>query len=141
MMLGAWRLEGVYPLKGFQFFNLPRWFTMFTCAQLAIQIGMMYPLSAVYFKKFPAAGVLANYIAIPLIGLIVQFGLIAGLLDTFFSAIGLTGIGTFLALLINAFNWLLCKGFLGMASFFSEHIPYPHVSTPSSYQMILRSAS
>ena len=55
---------------------------IFTCAQLAILIGMMWPLSAVYFQRFPISGSFANFLAIPLIGFIVQYGLVAASLVT-----------------------------------------------------------
>jgi len=110
---------------------------IFTSAQLAIQIGMMLPLSAIYFQRFPIAGFYANFLAIPLIGFIVQLGLIAGLIDIFFSAICLPGVGMQIALYVNAFNWLLSKGFLSLAENWGNYIYYPYVSTITTFQIVL----
>lgn len=125
------------PLSGFGIDLLPRWFTTFFYAQLAIQIGMMYPLSAVYFQRFPIAGMYANFIAIPLIGFIVQYGLLAGLFNVVFSAVGLASVGESIALLINAFNWLCCRIFLGMATFFARLFPYPYIPMPTPFQLVM----
>ncbi|MDI6641178.1 MAG: ComEC/Rec2 family competence protein [Elusimicrobiota bacterium] len=104
----------------------------FSCSQLAIQLGMMWPLSAAYFYRFPIAGFYANFFAIPLIGLIVQLGWIAGSLDVAFGWIKLpfvllsaTTLGELLSLIINAFNWVLCQMFLGMAKSWGAFVPYP----------------
>jgi len=102
---------------------------LFFYAQFAIQIGMMFPLSAVYFHRLPIAGVYANFIAIPLIGLIVMIGFLAGLIGAFFSAIGLAPVGTFIALCLNAGNYWLTKAFTGTAHFFFRAFPYPFMPT------------
>ena len=52
---------------------------MFLSAQLAIQFGMMLPLSAWFFGQFPIAGVFVNLLAIPAIGILVQLGMLTGL--------------------------------------------------------------
>lgn len=133
----AYFRERTSPLTSLNIEYLPKWFTGFLYAQFAIQIGMMYPLSAVYFQRFPIAGMYANFIAIPLIAFIVQYGLLAGLANLFFSSIGLPGAGLSLALWINAFNWLCCRLFLGMANFFAGLFPYPYISMPTSTQLII----
>ncbi len=125
------------PLSGFGIEYLPKWFVAFFYAQFAIQIGMMYPLSAVYFQRFPIAGMYANFIAIPLIGFIVQFGLLAGLIDLVFTSVGLSSVGITLALWINAFNWLCCRLFMGMATFFARLFPYPYMSIPSPFELLV----
>ncbi len=104
---------------------LPAWLKSFTSAQVAILLAMMGPLSAFYFGSFSLASPVANMIAIPLIGVIVQLGMIAGILGSFVPVIGLH-----LALLINAANWVGVKFFLEMAHFFSVLIPFPKVSQP-----------
>ncbi len=119
-----------FPLDGFEFRNLPRALVLFTYAQFAIQIGMMVPLSAVYFNRFPISGVLANFIAIPLIGVIVQLGLVAGLMEVVFSSFGLAQTGLKIALLMNAGNWVFSGLFLNMSAFFYKFFPYPYVTTP-----------
>jgi len=116
----------------------------FTCSQLAIQIGMMWPLSAIYFYRFPIAGFYANFFAIPLIGWIVQLGWIAGLLDIMFGWIKLPivmfsakTLGELFSLLVNAFNWQLCQMFLGLAKTWAGLVPYPFTETFSTGNLVL----
>ena len=134
---GAKIINNKYPLKNFDFVSLPKYFVQFTYAQMAIQIGMMIPLSAVYFKMFPVSGIYANYIAIPLIGYIVQLGLIADLFELLFSSIGLATLGLKIAFLINSANYIFSKFFLDMAHFFAIRFPYPFVETPTATEMVL----
>ncbi len=108
----------------------------FTIMQLAIQLGMMWPLSAVYFSRFPIAGFYANFLAIPLIGVIVQLGWIAGLADLFFSVIGLPQVGHSIALFVSTINLPLTQWFLNIAKTWGEYIPYPFVSVFSTKDMI-----
>ncbi|PKM92681.1 MAG: hypothetical protein CVU80_02080 [Elusimicrobia bacterium HGW-Elusimicrobia-4] len=126
-----------YPLRNFDFVSLPKYFVIFTYSQLAIQLGMMLPLSAVYFKMFPVSGIYANYIAIPLIGYIVQLGLIADLFELFFSSMGLAAFGLKIAFLINSANYIFSKWFLDMAHFFAVRFPYPFVETPTAGEVVL----
>lgn len=203
-------IESVYCGRG----AFLRGMMIFTCAQLAILIGMMWPLSSVYFQRFPISGSFANFLAIPLIGFIVQYGLIASSLVTtsrlflsnssgnfLLSLIGLAytpiGFGVLtslivliiylsvisyrfikyrgniiydffedlqkfapslvfvlvfvtiallekyfntasqIALRIQAFNWVLCEGFLSMARNWAGYIPYPYVDTLSPHQIVL----
>ncbi|MDI6757876.1 MAG: ComEC/Rec2 family competence protein, partial [Endomicrobiia bacterium] len=133
----AYFREKTNPLSSLNIEHMPKWFTSFFYAQFAIQIGMMYPLSAVYFQRFPIAGMYANFIAIPLIAFIVQYGLLAGLANVFFSSVGLPAVGISVALWINAFNWLCCKAFLVMAAFFARLFPYPYISMPTPAQLVL----
>jgi ComEC/Rec2-related protein len=111
--------------QSFAFEMLPNWLQGFLGAQIAIFVAMMGPLSAFYFGQLSLAAPVANIIAIPLIGLIVQIGLIAGLCGAFIPVIGI-----YLALILNAANWLAVKFFLAMATFFSLLIPFPRVSQP-----------
>lgn len=101
----------------------------FTCAQLAILIGMMWPLSSVYFQRFPIAGSFANFLVIPLLSVIVQYGLMVAGVKLVLTAIGLKWLGLKLALSIQAFNWVISEGFLGLAKNWANFVPYPYVET------------
>ncbi len=122
--LAAYLLEKKFPLTGFEFEGWWPYIAGFFCVQLSIQIGMMWPLSGVYFNRFPIAGVVANFIAIPLIGIIVPLGLI-GQLFTFWP-----GVGEHIGLAIGATNNMLSNFFLWMARFFRTYFPYPVHSAP-----------
>ncbi len=113
-----------------EFRRFPKWFTMFAAAQLAIQIGML-PITCYFFKKISITSPLANFIAIPLIGVIVQLGLFAGILGQ------IPVIGPWLALCLNASNWLAIKVFLGTAYFFGTGFPYPDITPPTLPFMIV----
>ncbi|MGB3974961.1 MAG: ComEC/Rec2 family competence protein [bacterium] len=107
----------------FEFRRLPSWFTTFFAAQIAIQLGM-FPLTAFYFKKISIAAPLANFIAIPLIGVIVQLGLFAGILGS------IPVVGIYLALCLNAANWVFIRFFLQSAHFFGTRFPFPDIPPP-----------
>ena len=113
------------------------WFLRFCFAQFAIQLGMLWPLSAVFFLQFPIAGFYANIIAIPLLGIIVMLGWIAGLTELFFSVIGLGFIGNGFAFVLNGLNTVLCQGFLGLARTWYDFIPYPYVGAYGEARLIL----
>ncbi|MBP7275713.1 MAG: ComEC/Rec2 family competence protein [Kiritimatiellae bacterium] len=113
----------------FAFRALPGGVGAFIAAQVAIQVGMMVPLSAYYFCRWPFAGAFANLIAIPLIGVVVQLGAIAGLLGM------IPGVGPFIALLLNAANWLFSSIFLWLAHVFAKVFPYPIVRRPSEVEI------
>ncbi len=124
----VWASRRLATSSGFQSYSfemLPGWLKSFTASQVAIFLAMMGPLSAYYFGSMSLAAPLANMIAIPLIGLIVQLGLIAAIVGSFLPVVGLP-----LALVLNAANWLGVKFFLGMAHFFAVLIPFPRVSQP-----------
>ena len=110
--------------RSFAFSALPEPVSTFLAAQVAIQIGMMIPLSAYYFSRWPFGGAYANLIAIPLIGVVVQLGAIAGLLGL------IPGIGPFITLLLNAANWLFTTFFLWLAHVSTLIFPYPVVRRP-----------
>ncbi|MDD3148282.1 MAG: ComEC/Rec2 family competence protein, partial [Candidatus Riflebacteria bacterium] len=125
------RLANQSTFQSFAFEMLPGWLQGFLSAQVAILVAMMGPLSAFYFGQFSLASPVANLIAIPLIGLIVQIGLVAGLIGAFVPVVGLS-----VALVLNAANWLGVKFFLGMATFFSLIIPFPRVSQPGFGELL-----
>ncbi|HNX74645.1 MAG TPA: ComEC/Rec2 family competence protein [Candidatus Rifleibacterium sp.] len=131
LIYGAWRLSNLSSFQSFSFEMLPGWLKSFLAAQVAILVAMMGPLSAYYFGQFSLASPIANLIAIPLVGVIVQIGLVAGLIGAFVPLIGMP-----VALVLNAANWLGVKFFLGMATFFSLLIPFPRVSQPGFADLI-----
>lgn len=124
-MIVSRRLSRLSGFQSYSFEMLPQWLMSFTSSQVAIFLAMMGPLSAYYFGSMSLSAPIANMIAIPLIGVIVQLGMIAGIIGSFLPVIGLH-----LALVINAANWLAVKFFLGMAHFFAVLIPFPRVSQP-----------
>jgi competence protein ComEC len=86
---------------------------------------MMIPLSAYYFYRWPVAGAYANLIAIPLVGIVLQLSMLAGL-------VGLVpGIGLYLALFLNAANWIFSTLFLLIGHYFAKWFAFPFVSKPS----------
>ena len=111
----------IHPIGDIGFQDLPNGFSTFFAAQFAIQIGMMIPLSSVYFMRWPLGGMYANIIAIPLAGVIIQLGMIAGLLGL------IPGIGIYLALLLNAANWIASSGFLLLSHVVARGCPWPFV--------------
>jgi ComEC/Rec2-related protein len=121
----------VHPIGDIGYQDLPTGFSGFFAAQFAIQIGMMLPLSAYYFARWPFGGAYANLIAIPLIGVIVQLGVIAGLLGL------IPGVGMFLALVLSAANWLCSTLFLYVSHVVAQGFPYPFVPRPSLWMLFL----
>lgn len=108
-------------LQGFGFEKIPTAISGFIAAQFAIQLGMMWPLSAYYFMKFPYAGGYANFVAIPLVGVVVPLGLMAELVGL------IPSIGSWLALVLNAGNYLAVTAFLWISHVFTVYFPYPAV--------------
>ena len=112
-------------IGSFGYIDIPPSIGMFLAAQFAIQIGMMIPLSAYYFVRWPFAGAYVNLIAIPLVGIVVQLGVLAGL-------IGLVpGVGIALALGAGAANWIFTTLFIWLAHESAVAFPYPYVSKPT----------
>ena len=109
----------------FSYAALPQGISTFLAAQFGIQVGMMIPLSAYYFARWPFAGAYANLIAIPLIGVVVQLAAIGGLLGT------IPVVGLALALLLGAANWLASSLFMWIAHASAGAFPYPFVHRPS----------
>jgi len=131
-IFAAARIEKIRPIESLSLNRIPpslQGLVGFFYSQLAIQIGMMIPLSAVYFHRFPAAGVYANFIAIPLIGFIIMVGFLAGLIESLLSVIGAGLVGGYIALLLNTGNYWLTKMFTGVAHFFFKAFPYPFMPT------------
>ncbi|MCD4653518.1 ComEC/Rec2 family competence protein, partial [bacterium] len=122
LLPAGYLVDHIFP-PFFEFRRWPTWFTTFFAAQISIQLGMLF-LTAFYFKKISVAAAMANFVAIPLIGIIVQLGLFAGIITT------LPFIGPWIALCLNATNWLCIKLFLTTAHFFGNQFPYPDVSPP-----------
>ena len=106
--------------------RVPAALRMFFGAQLAIQIGMMVPMSAWFFGQFPVAGVLVNLIAIPLVGLVVQLGMLTGLLGL------LPGIGPTIALPFGAATSVIGEGFYALAYAGATWFPFPATPRPSA---------
>lgn len=117
--------RGVRLIGELGFVDIPPGIGAFLAAQFAIQIGMMVPLSAYYFCRWPFAGAYANLIAIPLIGIVVQLGVLAGLIGL------IPGFGLYGALLLNAANWVFSSAFLLLAHYFAAGFPFPFVRRPS----------
>ncbi len=109
--------------------RIPTLIRLFFAAQLAIQLGMMIPLSAWFFGQFPVAGVLVNLIAIPLVGVLVQLGMLTGLVGM------IPFVGTWLAIPFGAATTLVGDGFIWMAHIGASVFPYPVTPTPTSFWM------
>lgn len=124
LIAGALQRKGRGVPETINYATIPEGVGAFLAAQCAIQIGMMIPLSAAYFARWPFAGAYANLIAIPLIGIVVQLGAIGGLLGL------IPGIGIFIALLLGAANWVFSSIFLWLAHASAEAFPYPFVRKP-----------
>ena len=116
---------GFKPLRDYGLANVHPGIAGFIAAQFGMQIGMMLPLSAYYFFRWPVAGAYANLIAIPLVGIVLQLSMLAGLLGL------IPGIGIYLALLLSAANWVFSTGFLLIGHYFSRWFIYPFVSKPT----------
>lgn len=117
--------RGVRPIGEYGFADLPVAVGGFLAAQGAIQLGMMIPLSAYYFSRWPVIGSAANLVAIPLIGVVLQLSMLACL-------IGLVPVvGPVVALVLNAANSLGCLLFMAVSHVASTAFPYPFVRRPS----------
>lgn len=116
---------------GLGFLDIPPGVRNFIAAQFAIQLGMMYPLSSYYFGEFPFAGMYANLVAIPLVGVVVPLGLFAGLIGL------LPVVGPWIALILNAGNYLPVQLFLWISHVFSEAFPYPAVRQLTQMELLL----
>ncbi len=135
LAVGVFRLAAMLDHRGlgmpprFAFRALPSGVSGFIAAQIAIQLGMMIPLSAYYFCRWPFAGAYSNLIAIPLIGVVVQLAAIAGLVGL------IPGVGPYIALLLNAANWLFSSFFLWLAHVCAKIFPYPLVRRPGEVEI------
>lgn len=123
---GRWAARRGGKLIGdFGFENLPSTVAVFLAAQLAIQIGMMAPLSGFYFQRWASGGAYANLIAIPLIGVILQLALLAGILGL------IPVVGLYAALLLNAANWIFSTLFILLGHYTAAWFPFPFVRKPT----------
>jgi len=119
-------LNGFLPrLAALNMDRLPAALRVFLSAQLGIQFGMMIPLSSFFFGQMPVAGMFVNLLAIPLIGVIVQLGLLGGILGA------IPFIGEPLALVVGAANYLVAKFFIWAAYLGSELLPFPVTPIPT----------
>jgi ComEC/Rec2-related protein len=110
--------------------QLPRMLRFFVGAQLAIQIGMMVPLSAWFFGRFPISGALVNLLAIPAVGVLVQLGMLTGMLGL------VPWVGQYLALPFGAADTLVGEFFLRLAHTATLCFPFPSTPKPSIAWMI-----
>lgn len=109
---------------------------MFIAAQLAIQFGMMIPLSAWFFGQFPVAGIYVNLIAIPLVGVLVQLAMLTGLLGM------LPAVGIYAAMPLGAATTIVADFFLWTAHTGASLVPFPAMPRPTvewliAYYLIL----
>lgn len=111
----AWRIGLV---------RLPPVLRFFVAAQFAIQVGMMIPMSAWFFGRFPIAGALVNLLAIPAVGVLVQLGMITGMLGL------IPIVGNALALPFGAADGLVGAFFLRLAHTAAEWFPFPATPKP-----------
>ena len=122
---------GFKPIRDYGFADLNPSVGGFIAAQFGMQIGMMIPLSAYYFFRWPVAGAYANLIAIPLVGIVLQLSMLAGLLGL------IPGIGIYLALLLSAANWVFSTLFLLIGHYFSRWFLYPFVDRPTLRELFV----
>ena len=121
----------IKPFGDYGLANLPPSIAGFLAAQFGIQIGMMFPLSPFYFYRWPVAGSYANLIAIPLVGVVLQLSMLAGLLGL------IPGIGIYLALFLSAANWVFSIGFLLIGHYFSRWFIYPFMIKPTVFDLFV----
>ena len=132
LVLAGCALNNRYPvLLKFSYDLIPHWLRFFFSAQAAIQIGMMIPMSAYFFGHYPIAGIFVNFFAIPLVGILVQLGLLIGMVSV------IPFIGSFLALLLGAAEYLTAKLFIFIAWLGTVIFPYPPVPRPSVNWLIV----
>lgn len=131
LLAGALEQRGLAISRKFAFSALPEPVSTFLAAQVAIQIGMMIPLSAYYFTRWPFGGAYANLIAIPLIGVVVQLGAIAGILGL------IPVVGPYIALLLSAANYTFTTFFLWLAHVTTNLFPYPVVRRPRVIEVVV----
>jgi ComEC/Rec2-related protein len=117
--------RGFNPIRNYGFADIPPVAGGFIAAQFGLQIGMMIPLSAFYFYRWPVAGAYANLLAIPLVGVVLQLSMLAGLIGL------IPGVGIYLALVMNAANWIFSSLFLLIGHYFSVWFVYPFVTKPT----------
>ncbi len=123
-------IQQVIPFRP-RFSKIPgRWLRTFIAAQVAIQCSIV-PLSMVIFHRMSLAAPFANFIAIPLIGIILPLGMLATLI-AFIPLIGMP-----VGLLITAANWVGMHFFIWMDDFFARTFPYPQVPKPGPIPLVV----
>ncbi len=105
--------------------RIPTVVRIFFAAQLAIQFGMMIPMSAWFFGQLPVAGVLVNLLAIPAVGVLVQLGMLTGLVGL------LPVIGGWLAIPFGAATTLVGDLFILLAYGGASVFPFPATPLPT----------
>ena len=109
-----------------RFSKIPgKWLRTFIAAQVAIQCSIV-PISMLIFHRMSLAAPFANFIAIPMIGIILPLGMLATLMGF------IPLIGIYVALVITAANWLGMHFFIGLDAFFTKVFPYPQVPKPGA---------
>lgn len=93
--------------------------------QLGIQFGMMIPLSSWFFGQFPIAGIFVNMVAIPSVGILIQSGIMTGLIGL------IPGIGSWLCIPIGAAATVLGEFFFFLAWLGREFFPFPATPKPA----------
>lgn len=127
--------RGFTPIGTYGFADIHPGIGGFIAAQFGMQIGMMIPLSAYYFYRWPVAGAYANLLAIPLVGIVLQLSMLAGLIGL------IPGFGIYIALLLNAANWIFSTLFLLIGHYFSRWFIFPFVTRPTLRWLFIYYAS
>ncbi len=105
--------------------KLPQSIRFFLSAQLGIQFGMMIPLSSFFFGQMPVAGMFVNLLAIPLIGVVVQLGLLLGIFGV------IPVVGQYIALVLGAADYIVSKFFIYVADLGPRLLPFPVTPLPT----------
>ena len=71
-------IEKIYTPK----YQITNYFWQITCISVSVQIGT-FPISVYYFHQFPILFIITNWVLIPIIGVILSFGLITSVLSYF----------------------------------------------------------
>lgn len=119
-------------LDSFAFIKIPRGLGVFIATQFAIAGGMLLPSSYAYFGQYPIAGSFTNFLALPLIGILVPLAMIAGIV-----AILIPVYGIWLALIISAGNYIFANFFLWLAHIATVLFPYPVTTKWTSFGLLL----
>ena len=125
---GLWaghELNARHPgLRRHGYARLPKIVRGLLATQIAIQAGLLLPLSGWYFERFSVAGCLVNLFAIPLSNVYIQVALVCGLLGT------VPVVGAWLAGLVAVPANALGTVFLELAFRGAGLFGYPAVARP-----------
>ena len=128
LMLVGTRLNHRFPaMWRINLERMPGVVRLFIAAQLAIQLGMMIPLSAWFFGRFPVAGILVNLLAIPGVGILVHLGMLTGLVGMIPVA------GPWMAIPFGAATGLVGDLFIALAHGGASLFPHPSTPMPSTW--------